>query len=1714
MADPLPPPPNSPPVPPAHQPSSAVEPLPDAAKATSRLDQLDNALGSGEQVEGNEQQSPAPLKSSTAESEEDQPIAQQHILDAVYYGGGTEENSAGEVEPSSSSSGVQPAGLVAGREAGQNGVGSAKDAGGEDDELLPPAALTADPYGEPTPPASNSPLPPMLPRSNSSTNPPSPVIESSPSPPSSNGTPIPITAVPRGHPISRYPFAPASPTSPTAPKLGLKTHPADLVSPSNPDPHGASVPNTPISPTAGDAGHGDSLSVLGHASHAHGEQGGNRRGWGEASSVRESFEGDRRNGSGSGGAGGENGLYAGGEAGLHEVDSQHRPSFSTTASSRPTSRLFSPDFDPSSADSEAVEALHPSSLSRPTSSSSSATAVPRTMPPPSLADPSTPAKRTSHHGRSASAAVPLSSSTPSTSSHAASAYARGADLLFSPATPPSASPPPTMTGFASERERQRSASTSAAVPPATLPLSNGGGLATVQEGGGGATTVAGSLPAPPPAAGAREGAPSRHASVSSSTGGPSRRESTRDRERSKEKERERESSGGQGGQGGGSSRSRRQLGEWQMTKTLGAGSMGKVKLGVSSKTGEKVAIKIIPRFTSTASAQRQATAAAAASSTTPSDPSGNPSSSSAPPVKPTAEDLAKAAAKDQSKEVRTMREGSLCLLLHHPYVCGMREMLAYPHHYYFVQEYVNGGQMLDYIISHGRLRERSARKFARQIGSALEYCHANSIVHRDLKIENILISKTGNIKIIDFGLSNLYSPVSHLSTFCGSLYFAAPELLNAKPYTGPEVDVWSFGIVLYVLVCGKVPFDDQSMPALHAKIKRGQVEYPPWLSSECKSLLSRMLVTVPAQRATLAEVLNHPWMVKGFTSAPAAHIPSRTPLRFGELDDEVLRGMTGFEFGTEADIAAKLGDILQSDLYRQAVRNWEQRRNSLASSPSLGGSGSGINGMSGMSGDASDSDRERPSMRTDGKDMKRSPSTNKRFSGLGFYGKKLAGGLNAAFANATTAPSRASDDLDAFAAAGVLGGAGGGAGGSYGPNGQFAAGGGTAPRPEQLDPTRGFHPLVSIYFLVKEKIERERIWGPGVFASSTLSLTGPPPPPAPAQAYHSGLASPPPMASPLVPMTPQPRQRATGEEFSAHSAHLAHPSTAPQVARTGGGEYQSTSSASPATHNRRLSYAPQTSPAAPSTPVPRPMTQQHQQQPEYEPPHSPTPRERKSSNRLSLMLSGIGGGGSSHDTHEREQHAQPHVDDIPLGMSTSPSSGGFARRFGSLLGRSSPGNSSPDPTTRGHRTRASIGGMGHKASNKTVASPLPQVVEGGEGVGAGAGRLAPPSPTPGATSDGATLPTSGSDVPLASLPEGKGVQRASTVGELSPSRHQRTVSVGGAALQGGQPVAAGSVGRAAGGGFFERRRQASLSAFSSTAPPRPRTHNDIAGMFDEQEEELAEPVEGGTEPASAAGGQENAFAAGRTTSRTSGGKAESVEKSEGAKPVWLKGLFSVSTTSTKPIATLRADLVRVLDRLGVQHRDVKNGFECAHVPSIDLSSVGSGGGAGQAAAASTSKQTVRGTIKRRASKLLLSSKDGEKVGSAAPGSPSLGSGGPDESQTSLQASTIAPTIPPSGVGRANESSSSFTPVPLGEPTNGPSSITTSPTLPSSGRFESSFQPPPGPSRANSELIVRFEITLVKMPLLPGIHGLQFRRIGGNAWQYQMLARRVLQELKL
>ncbi|KAJ3129949.1 serine/threonine-protein kinase KIN2 [Nowakowskiella sp. JEL0407] len=355
-----------------------------------------------------------------------------------------------------------------------------------------------------------------------------------------------------------------------------------------------------------------------------------------------------------------------------------------------------------------------------------------------------------------------------------------------------------------------------------------------------------------------------------------------------------------------SSRSKKSIGDYRLTKTLGQGSMGKVKLAIHSVTGEKFACKIIPR-----------------------PPGLQPVEAMIGPTSsvrnlPAANEVVLVQPKktDDTKETRIIREAAIMLLLQHPHIVKLHEIVLQDNHYYFFFELVNGGQMLDYIISHGRLKEKHARKFIRQIVSAVDYCHKNNIVHRDLKIENVLIDKSGNIKLIDFGLSNLYSKKSFLSTFCGSLYFAAPELLNAKAYIGPEVDIWSLGIILYVLVCGKVPFDDTSMAMLHAKIKAGVVEYPSHLSSDCKNLISRMLTTKPTLRASMSEIQQHPWMNKGYDGPPNNYLPPRPPLEH-PLDMEVIKRMKGFDFGKEEDLYKELEAFVTYSAHDSTLDNFQ-----------------------------------------------------------------------------------------------------------------------------------------------------------------------------------------------------------------------------------------------------------------------------------------------------------------------------------------------------------------------------------------------------------------------------------------------------------------------------------------------------------------------------------------------------------------------------------------------------------------------------------------------------------------------------------------------------------------------------------------------------------------------------------------------------------------------
>lgn len=177
-----------------------------------------------------------------------------------------------------------------------------------------------------------------------------------------------------------------------------------------------------------------------------------------------------------------------------------------------------------------------------------------------------------------------------------------------------------------------------------------------------------------------------------------------------------------------------------------------------------------------------------------------------------------------------------------------------------VLEYA-GGELFDYIVAHGRMKEPEARRFFQQMLCAVEYCHRHKIVHRDLKPENLLLDENLDVKIADFGLSNIMTDGNFLKTSCGSPNYAAPEVIGGKLYAGPEVDVWSCGVILYVLLVGRLPFDDEHIPSLFAKIAKGTYSIPQWMPSGAASLIKKLLVVNPVQRATIEEIRDDPWFL-------------------------------------------------------------------------------------------------------------------------------------------------------------------------------------------------------------------------------------------------------------------------------------------------------------------------------------------------------------------------------------------------------------------------------------------------------------------------------------------------------------------------------------------------------------------------------------------------------------------------------------------------------------------------------------------------------------------------------------------------------------------------------------------------------------------------------------------------------------------------------------
>ncbi|XP_050298300.1 serine/threonine-protein kinase SIK2 [Anthonomus grandis grandis] len=218
---------------------------------------------------------------------------------------------------------------------------------------------------------------------------------------------------------------------------------------------------------------------------------------------------------------------------------------------------------------------------------------------------------------------------------------------------------------------------------------------------------------------------------------------------------------------------------------------------------------------------------------------------------------------DASNLQKVYREVDIMKRLDHPHIIKLYQVMETKNMIYLVSEYASQGEIFDYIARYGRMSEEQARIKFWQILSAVEYCHNRNIVHRDLKAENLLLDSNNNIKIADFGFSNYYTPGGQLSTWCGSPPYAAPEVFEGKKYVGPEIDIWSLGVVLYVLVCGALPFDGCSLQALRDRVLSGRFRIPYFMSQDCESLIRKMLVLEPNKRFTIQQIKKHRWIQMG-----------------------------------------------------------------------------------------------------------------------------------------------------------------------------------------------------------------------------------------------------------------------------------------------------------------------------------------------------------------------------------------------------------------------------------------------------------------------------------------------------------------------------------------------------------------------------------------------------------------------------------------------------------------------------------------------------------------------------------------------------------------------------------------------------------------------------------------------------------------------------------
>mmetsp|Transcript_14438 Transcript_14438/g.15934 ORF Transcript_14438/g.15934 Transcript_14438/m.15934 type:complete len:510 (-) Transcript_14438:617-2146(-) len=307
---------------------------------------------------------------------------------------------------------------------------------------------------------------------------------------------------------------------------------------------------------------------------------------------------------------------------------------------------------------------------------------------------------------------------------------------------------------------------------------------------------------------------------------------------------------------------------YKLGQTLGVGGFAKVKLGINELTNHKVAVKIFNR-----------------------------------------------------KRIRTLkvtdkiaREIRILKFFYHTHVIRLYEVMYTQDEIFVIMEYASGGELYDLISKKGRIKEPEARKYFQHLISGIEYCHNFLVCHRDLKPENLLLDEHMQLKICDFGLANIMCDGNYLRTSCGSPNYAAPDVICGKPYCGPEVDVWSCGVILYAMLAGSLPFDDDSIPNLFAKIRGAKFRMPELISEPAKDLIARMLNPDPETRISVSEIRSHKWFREDLPIYMQIPSTLTNTLILSTIDEDVFGELLKLPLDEHIDITT----------LRESIRNREK----------------------------------------------------------------------------------------------------------------------------------------------------------------------------------------------------------------------------------------------------------------------------------------------------------------------------------------------------------------------------------------------------------------------------------------------------------------------------------------------------------------------------------------------------------------------------------------------------------------------------------------------------------------------------------------------------------------------------------------------------------------------------------------------------------------------